>query len=71
MRYVAKWTNKVAVIKDTQPSNKFHDEVCTIFVSTSAMDPELLTTILNKWDKLQNLPAKASKKQILEIINKK
>ena len=61
----------VATINDTNPRNKFKAEVCTIYSSTSAFDPLELLQMLNTYDRLISLPKKATKKQILDILNNK
>lgn len=56
-------------IIDRKPRRKFKTDVCTVYTQTAAMSPCELASILNKWDKLQNLPYSATKKEILTIIN--
>lgn len=68
--YAVIGTKNVAHVKDFKPQPKFNEDLCTCYGDNSDKNAGTITNSLNMAYELKQLSRTATKKQMLEIINK-
>lgn len=62
--------SRVRKVIDQKPAVSWANEVCTVYSEDSVMTAHDIANSLNMAHELRQLPPSATKKQMLEIINK-
>lgn len=70
-KYRAELVQKgVEKVYDSNPQKSYQDQVCTVYIRFTALPAMSIANSLNMAHELKRLSPKATKKQMLEIINK-